>query len=1546
MVLAMICSEMLAADYVFMSGDNYVIINNSGAFTTTTTFNPSTCLWSGTSGGAFTNNGKTLKYSQTSQSYIVYTTYGAPTFNTTGTDVPVNISEDGTLSMTARTNSIGGTQNYYIQFNGSALVSSTTSNANNVKAYQVTTTPAITPTFSISYPSADGSAYVGSVGGTMTISTSVSGNYRPAYYSFNNGIYLEDGTKVDSAPNQASNYNYTYELVGECTNYATISGSTVTYTQDAGHDVVAQVKVSAKPEGYNVVVGEGTCSFVLRSATVSAPVITPGPGQNQYTITGPANSSIKYTTNGTDLDATASNGTEYTGPITITIPNTVIKAKAVRDGKVSTQTEYTIESIVLAAPVITISDAGSVTIANPNGSAGTIYYTKNGTDPTTNSSSYSGAFTVNNMETVKAIVAGGTGYITSQVASKQYKVESGVSSDGVVTLNDYEDHTWTYYAGVDASVDGGNYNTNYAGKIYSPNPRNVKITYKANGGAVSIVEGETEFVYYKTIEKVGGTYKYQVISNPFSKRPVVNSKVQGFAGWKITGGADYIKNKAANATLALDEEIELENLPYPSINCTSAEIELTATWTDATVVRNTTSGLSNSGTYETNIIVLTNKSNALTPNYPCTIMMVEPDGSADYRTYTLTGSVTPPSGGIAKIEYATWNPNGAIAMAGRNLWIGRGVTCSGTTRSITLAANNGTINQVAKIESGSFTSLTHYSNTPSGITKQILVLGNDYDRANSVNNKLTFSGAFIVSNCNVGNNYQEACRVYSKSGSFMTGINISTAAKDYSYYMSRYTTSGPKRSRYIEIEGGEWYASINGGQDNNGTTVDTEHDLFVFRMRGGKVRGCVYGAAEQTNSSGNRVMVFTGGQVGGWICGASNGTSTSGGILYGKTFVYFGGNAECNTKYQERTPAAIRNSLGGYVYGCGCGSSATSHVGEVNQGTNVVMADNAKVQYGVYGGGAYGYSSGTANVYVTGGHVESSYDASYNVYCGVYGGARQNDAGPTNVYMTGGLIEGNIHNSTQGGGLFGGCNAQGDLTGSVNMVITGGQVGTTSQTANIHGGGYGSSTSVSGNVDIKLGTTGAPLGADGVVVYGDVYGGSAEGKVNSSTSNHTNVTLNAGTVNGNIFGGGLGVKGGAAADVNGNVAVTVNGGSLNIGGVFGCNNQNGTPKGTVTVTVNHTNPSEYDASGKVSKYAINAVYGGGNQIAYSGMPVVHIVNCDCSIKEVYGGGNAADVGKDASAATSPHTDATDVTIDGGEIDYAFGGGNGSGTGNPGANVKGNANLKIGGGTINNIFGGSNTLGDVYGNANVTLEDINPDCPITVEEVYGGANRAPMAGKPVLTINCIKNKLSNVYGGSKAVDVNSDIVLNINSGQYGKVFGGNNESGAVKGSITVNIDETGCHPIIIDELYAGGNMAAYTTPAGKSEPTVNVISCTHIGQVFGGGYGKSAVITGNPIVNINQIPGEYDPEDKDASDGYSNNTNGKLGTIGTVFGGGNAANVVGNTHVNIGTLENNAHLTTPTNTTKVGANITGNVYGGGNAADVTGRTNVTVGRQKN
>ena len=87
-------------------------------------------------------------------------------------------------------------------------------------------------------------------------------------------------------------------------------------------------------------------------------------------------------------------------------------------------------------------------------------------------------------------------------------------------------------------------------------------------------------------------------------------------------------------------------------------------------------------------------------------------------------------------------------------------------------------------------------------------------------------------------------------------------------------------------------------------------------------------------------------------------------------------------------------------------------------------------------------------------------------------------------------------------------------------------------------------------------------------------------------------------------------------------------------------------------------------------------------------------------------------------------------------------------------------------------------------------------------------------------------------------------------------------------------------------------------------------------------------------------------------GYSipSHAKGKMGAINNVFGGGNAAKVIGNTNVNIGTQSTVDYVSKGSNETEaqtgltvLGADIRGNVYGGGNNAEVTGATNVTIGK---
>ena len=669
----------------------------------------------------------------------------------------------------------------------------------------------------------------------------------------------------------------------------------------------------------------------------------------------------------------------------------------------------------------------------------------------------------------------------------------------------------------------------------------------------------------------------------------------------------------------------------------------------------------------------------------------------------------------------------------------------------------------------------------------------------------------------------------------------------------------------------------------------------------------------------------------GWIAGGANGVNTTNtlnansGVLPADTYLYIGGT----TKVESTSNTNINSSPGGNVFGAGVGRQALVNAGNAGGNTGrvntsyVSISDECEVEHNVYAGGNFGYNNIGGNVFITGGTVHGS----------VFGGANQNRGVNSNIIMTDGFVE---------GGIYGGSNATGTLSGNVTMNINGGQVGTASQTANIHGGGYGQNTAVNGNVDLTLGASGQTEG--GVTVYGDVYGGSADGSVNDANNDHTYVTLNAGTIYGSLYGGGLGITN-ANCNVNGAVKVEVNGGSVkkpasgdNPASIFGCNNAMGSPKSTVEVVVNKTDETVVDGSGNKT-YAINGVYGGGNLAHYNpttpgNYPTVTINGCESSIKDVYGGGNAAAV---------PYTS---VTIKGGDIDRAFAGGNGeSGTpahvgymntdATPTGNVygSGTASIAINGGTINQVFGGSNANGTIRVSSSININK-SGDCKMMIGEVYRGGNEASGALASI-DIGCTGDivegadghaahpenigktleGIGDLYGGSRKADNTGAVTLNITSGIINRVFGGNNISGNVAGDIQVNINKTGdgCGWYVGD-VFGGGNLAAYT-----GSPAVNVLNGTVSHNVYGGGKGDpddhtKGQVTGNPVVTIG---------DADASRLSDNNVVAVV--TGDVYGGGDAGNVEGTPQVNV--------------INKCNTSI-GNVYGGGNAADVKG-TDVNI-----
>ena len=609
------------------------------------------------------------------------------------------------------------------------------------------------------------------------------------------------------------------------------------------------------------------------------------------------------------------------------------------------------------------------------------------------------------------------------------------------------------------------------------------------------------------------------------------------------------------------------------------------------------------------------------------------------------------------------------------------------------------------------------------------------------------------------------------------------------------------------------------------------------------------------------------------------------------------------------------------------------------------------------------------------------------------------NAGSVEVAVSGGIIYGSVF----GGG------ESGTVKGGVTVTMTGGTV-----LNDVYGGGALADTQTNNWDETK--NSGA--------------GDWAEGK--TSASNTTLVRLTGGDILGEAYGGGLGetgkpafVWGDVLLDLNGTTASGEEGAAIavdkkgcTVNQVFGCNNAAGTPMGKVLVHVYATqNKTKADISTKPNKgtgtYDVMAVYGGGNLAAYEpagGKTTTNSTNviidgCGLtSIKQVYGGGNAAS------------TPATKVTVNGTyEILELFGGGNGfdklpDGKPNPGANVgykdytvyeqvgddwiakddpdydtkeertaggsgitygTGQASINVYGGTVHRVFGGSNTKGNVRQTA-VTLLDENSGCEFCVDEAYGGGKSAPMDAEAKLLMACIPG-LQAAYGGAEAAAIKGNVTLNITNGTFDRVFGGNNLSGTIDGSITVNVEEVGCKPIMIGELYGGGNQAGYSVYGYNADGTPK----------------ESGT---NPTVNVNEVYGRYYNDDRSiVAEGAEtpnhypipSHAKGKMGAIHTVFGGGNAAKVMGNTTVNIATQEEvyivkevtaDAALpegcytrsgagttadpfvyTTATGTASadvtyyekkdvLGVDIRGNVYGGGNNAEVTGNTNVVIGKK--
>ena len=178
-----------------------------------------------------------------------------------------------------------------------------------------------------------------------------------------------------------------------------------------------------------------TAAYTIGGSQASTPTFSPVAGtytgtQSVTISTTSSGAIICYNTTGspaTNGSTGCATGTRYTGPVTVSSSQTlyaVAGGTGYGDSAVASAT-YTISVPVVSTPTFTppggtYSSAQSVTISDATSGA-TIYYTTNGTTPTTSSTQYTGPITVSSTETLEAIAAA-AGDTNSAVGSATYTI--------------------------------------------------------------------------------------------------------------------------------------------------------------------------------------------------------------------------------------------------------------------------------------------------------------------------------------------------------------------------------------------------------------------------------------------------------------------------------------------------------------------------------------------------------------------------------------------------------------------------------------------------------------------------------------------------------------------------------------------------------------------------------------------------------------------------------------------------------------------------------------------------------------------------------------------------------------------------------------------------------------------------------------------------------------------------------------------------------------------------------------------------------------------
>ena len=657
-------------------------------------------------------------------------------------------------------------------------------------------------------------------------------------------------------------------------------------------------------------------------------------------------------------------------------------------------------------------------------------------------------------------------------------------------------------------------------------------------------------------------------------------------------------------------------------------------------------------------------------------------------------------------------------------------------------------------------------------------------------------------------------------------------------------TSAPSSSEYIW--GG--YTTEDGSSTNyNKVTIG---NVSVNRVAGGWAGGTQGGSSIGSNSIGNEVTV-NGGTIG------SGGTFPVNSVVGGYSWygspeiksnivTFNAGTAEsriiaglgCGTisvnKVIIDSGSTVKDVYGGYHYNYNTYSEIDGNEVTINGSTvdgsvqggwitttnvsngniisnNKVVITGSEVSGNVFGGGL---DTGSGTLTISGNEVTLGTDA--NVAGSIYGGRTLTATGATlsenKVTMNGGTTYKVYGASTQGG--------EAETNHVVVNAGTAGVSGTIVSGGQLYGAYSYNSSGNSGNV------TGNTVTIDkGIVMTTEIYGGNtkAEGTGNKSGDAIKNiVTINGGTLTGDIYGGYSSADSNPSGKVDGN-EVNITGGVLDKAKVE-INGSNVNTQGVRFIyggyTYGNNGPSEstiaYKNAVTISGGTFNnntEVTGGYSNLYNAELNTVSITeDFSSTVGEVTGGISVYNTAKENSVTIAGGTVSGEVY--GGKTDNGTAGGAGADAGNK---------VNISGGAVSGkVYGGYSNSGAATGNTvSITGGTVSGD-------VYGGYGES---GNPTKNSVIISGGTFNGRGSDQLILQQA-------------IFGGYNHNDGSASDNTVTI--SGGTFIGSNGILIQGGRTYYATGTTNN----NIVNLTGTvtglekGSLLGGG--SNASNTGNEL----------------------------------------------------------------------------------------------------